>query len=95
MKITLEIDNDYEDGVSITTHVEADVPHPRNQDYDLTDEDQLQEWAGENLQEHTGTGRYAGNDEGLERTPDAVYTVKVTACPGEPKLVGRTFEFGL
>lgn len=96
MKITLEIDNDYEDGVSITTHVEADVPHPREQDYnDLADEDQLQEWAGENLEEHTGAGRFAGNEEGLTRTPDALYTVKITACPDEPALVGKEFEFGL
>lgn len=94
MKLTLEIDNDYEDGVSITTHVEAEVDHPRDQDYDITDEGDLNDWAYENLLEHTGAGRYAGNDEGLERTPDAIYTIKIKSSPDEPALVGKEFELG-
>ena len=90
MHIELEIDNIYEDGTRVRTHVAADIEEPP------ADEDtpEWEDWEYDEIFCHTGTERFAGNDEGLTRTPDAAYFVEVTACD-DPSLVGRKFEFGV
>ena len=88
MLLTVKIDNVYEDGETITNtlyDVKVDAPTP---------DDALDIWAEDNLFPLTGTGRYAGNNAGEERTPDAAYFVKILAAE-EKSLVGQTFEWGL
>lgn len=89
MLLTLKIENFYEDGdKSATTLYDVEVPDPP------TEPEPHEEWAEEHLYPLTGTGRYAGNDAGEERTPDAAYFVEIIAA-SHPALVGRTYEWGV
>lgn len=79
MHIELTIDNIYEDGDTVTTHVVAEIEEPPAEDTD-----EWEDWEQDNIFPHTGTGKTEG---------DSAYFVKVTACD-DPSLVGREFEFG-
>jgi len=84
--ITLElnIDNIYEDGESITNLVEVEVEEPWAP---VENWEELEIWADECLQEHTGTGRTEG---------EASYFVEITKAPEEwQSLVGKHFEWGV
>ncbi len=81
MQIALKIDNFYPDG-KVATHVVTEVIAPTVAE--LTDDAALDEWAYDQLFEHTGTGRIEG---------DSAYFIEVESCD-EPRLVGRTFEMG-
>ena len=59
--------------------VEVDTP-PAS-----TEEDALEEWAEENLLEHTGDGNAVDKDAG--------YFAAIVACPDRPDLVGKEFEW--
>ncbi|WP_430787031.1 hypothetical protein [Actinoplanes sp. G11-F43] len=79
--ISLTIENTYEDGDTIDTHVtDAVIPAPPSPD----DENAHSAWLYEHIFAFTGTGRTEG---------DAWYDVTVTAC-SDPTLVGQTYEFG-
>ena len=80
MHIELTIDNIYEDGDRITTHVAVEIDEPPAEE----DTPEWEDWEYYNIFTHTGTGKEEG---------DAGYFVKVTACD-DPSLVGRKFEFG-
>lgn len=82
IELELYIEN-YYDGDMVVTTPTARVPSPAG-----LSEDELEDWADDNLFEHTGTGQTEGN---------SAYTVKITAAdPADavPGLVGREFEFG-
>lgn len=78
--VTMEIENVYEDGTEITTHVTTQVPRPEASDY----KDGLGDWADENLFDHTGADYPEGGDAG--------YFVNITAS-SDPRLVGQKVEF--
>jgi len=80
MKIELTIDNIYEDGTEVRTHVAADIEPPPPEGTD-----EWEDWEYDEIFCHTGTGKVEG---------DAGYFVEVTACD-DPSLVGRKFEFGV
>lgn len=93
MYMTIRIDNHYEDGEEVTVTKDIDVPAPPTGfEYGS---DEHEEWAEEFLYAETGTGRYAGNEAGETRTPDAAYFVEITACDEDPTLVGNEYEWGL
>lgn len=77
--IELHITNTYEElDDPIVTTPTAQVPLPE------PDED-LDEWAQENLYDLTGTGHETG---------DSWYDVEITKFDARPDLVGRVFELG-
>lgn len=78
--VSLEIRNHYADGTLITTVVnDVTVEKP----WDL-DDDELADWAMQELFEFTGTGRTEG---------DSAYDITITAS-NDHWLVGKTFEIG-
>lgn len=78
--IELRVENHYpEDGDVITTTPTASVTIPR-------DDDDLDEWAEEQLMPLTGTGRTEG---------ESSYFVEITKFDARPDLVGHEFEFGV
>ena len=89
--LSIKIENIYEDGDKVIVTQDIDVPAPPNHDFDSEDHE---DWAYDNLHSLTGTGRYAGNDAGETRTPDAAYFVEVLASE-DPALVGHTYEWGI
>ncbi|BBX87968.1 hypothetical protein [Mycolicibacterium aubagnense] len=63
-------------------HTETfDVPVPS----DLTDSDQMDDWAGDNILPRTGDGNAVDKEAG--------YYAKVTECADLSDLVGREFEW--
>lgn len=90
IEISLEIDNAYEDGHEVTTHVTTRVPKPE----DVDDEDEMADWWGEYIEEHTGAGYGIAGQDGFTRTLDATYTVKIVKSDEDPRLVGLTYEWG-
>jgi hypothetical protein len=79
MKMTLKIDNIYEDGEQVTnTLYDVEVPKPTG------GSEALSEWAYDHLFPLTGTGRTEG---------DAGYFVEIIAAE-DPALVGSEFEWG-
>lgn len=79
--VSLEIKNHYADGTHITTVVKGRIVE---QPWDLDDEDELADWAMQELFEFTGTGRTEG---------DSAYDITITAS-NDHRLVGKTFEIG-
>ena len=80
--VSLTIENTYDDGDEITTHVtDAVIPAPPSAN-DIGNA--LDEWSWMYLFPLTGTGRHSG---------DSWYDVTITAC-SDPALVGQTCEFG-
>ena len=59
--------------------VEVDTPPAATQG------DALEEWAEENLREHTGDGNAVDKDAG--------YFAAIVACTDRPDLVGKEFEW--
>lgn len=89
--LKLEIENVYEDGEEVTTHVEADVPAPSLPPWVDTlsdeEEDERNEWEQEHIFPVTGTGKVEG---------DSAYFVEVLGSSDEALIpVGTKWEFGL
>lgn len=78
--VGLEIRNHYADGTLITTVVNG-VTVEKPWDFD---DDELADWAMQELFEFTGTGRPEG---------DSAYDITITAS-NDHRLVGKTFEIG-
>jgi hypothetical protein len=81
MHITVRIDNDYADGVTVS-HVETlDVPEIHPAPYALDD---LDDWALEHIWPRAGSDR-----------PDmpAAYTATIVTADAQPELVGKSFEW--
>ena len=91
MQIGIRIDNVYEDGETVVVNKVVEVPAPES----VWGSEEHDEWAEEHLLPHTGTGRFAGNEAGETRTPDAAYFVEVTQCDEDPAMVGNEYEWGL
>lgn len=81
MKITVKVDNIYEDGTEVTVTEEADIEEPWGE----PDTDDWEDWADEQLFPLTGTGKTEG---------DAGYFLEITACE-DASLVGQKFEWGI
>lgn len=83
IKLTLDIENVYEDGEKIKTTVETEVPDPPA----TGDSDDDFDWSYDHIFPHTGTGKTGG---------DAFYfvTVRESSHPGLIP-VGTEYEFGL
>lgn len=79
-KVTLQIENAYEDGTEITTVVTAEIALPIPAD----GTDERIGWEQMYIQPHTGTGKEDG---------DAWYDVEITEST-VPELIGLTFSFG-
>lgn len=80
--ISLEIENRYEFGGMVVTHVtDEPITGPPTLDEEA---EAYGQWAYDAIYPFTGTGRPSGK---------SWYDVTVTACT-KPELVGRTFEFG-
>lgn len=77
MNIEVTIDNVYDDE-TITNEYMRNVEVPQ-------DDEDLDDWAYDELFPLTGTGREDG---------EAGYFLKITACSERPDLVGREFEWG-
>lgn len=81
--VKLEIENHYEDGDQVTTHVDTTVPPPPDED----DEDAVDEWEQNWIFPHTGTGQTEG---------DSSYFVEVVESSDPEAIpVGTEYEFGL
>lgn len=81
VEMDLDIENRYEDGTMIPTqcrNVVVVAPPPES------DAQAYDEWAYTHIFNRTGTGRTKGN---------SFYDVTITKC-SDPRLVGRTFEWG-
>lgn len=76
-QIKLHIENYYDGDVVITEPV-AYVTVP--------DDDDIEDWADDQILPLTGTGRTEGN---------SAYFVTITEFSARPDLVGRKFEFGI
>jgi hypothetical protein len=79
MRITVAIENHYEEAEVIKTSLDLDVPEPD----DLA---HLEDWSYDYIYPHTGTGREEG---------DAGYFATITESDDVPAMLGKTFEFGL
>lgn len=78
MWMTVEFTNVYDGEEHICrATVEVDAPP--------SDEDQLEEWAEENLYPHTGDGKATDKDAG--------YFADIVACSERPDLVGKEFQW--
>lgn len=75
--IEFKVENIY-DGDTITNEFVKDLRPPE------VDEN-LDEWAEEELFHFTGTGRESGN---------SAYVLTITACEDQPDLVDKIFEWG-
>jgi hypothetical protein len=82
MRLTLKIDNVYDDGTITNTLYDVEVPDPPSPVYKSDEHD---DWADSELLPLTGTGREEG---------DAGYFVEIIAAE-HPALVGRTYEWGV
>ena len=78
MWMTVEFTNVYDDEEHIyRATVEVDAPP--------ADNNQLKEWAEENLYPHTGDGKATSKHSG--------YFADIIACSERPDLVGKEFEW--
>lgn len=80
MRMTVEFTSVYPDGEQVRTAV-LDVENPG------VTEDELYDWAGDNLQPHTGDGKHTSGHAG--------YFAEIRDCADRPDLVGREFSWGV
>ena len=78
MQMTVEFTNVY-DGDEHISRATVEVEDPP------VDEDDLEDWAEENLYPHTGDGNAVDKDAG--------YFADIVACTERPDLVGKEFQW--
>lgn len=79
IRLTLRIENIYEDGETVITTPTVTVPAAPE------DPEDWDHWAEDHLYPLTGTGQPEG---------DAGYFIEVTESPDYPALIGAEFEYG-
>lgn len=84
VRLDVAVENHYDDDV-VKSRESVVVPCPPLDESGGLDEDELEEWAYDNLFTLTGTGRHHG---------DAGYFVTIVESPDRMALKGREFEWG-